>query len=593
MIAMKKKKHAHASLYFVDEEVELDESFERDEESIPRLSDEQLESLERKGVYTPGPETKTNRRTIQPTKASSDTSIGEKGEPVSVASGNIVAPRLREDRSHFNRAVQSRIDEDEFGFNFDERGFDFWSAGVRIGMVAAVFALCVWLAGLWRNSDPVRDSELPKLSAASLVNSKSIGAPMGLSASDPSSDFRITTKQISDIEVGMRVPAHNPDRTDAERASASTNVDPKTWRVFELELEKENGAGKLELKLLRPVSWLVDEVAKTDALLIESLIAESESSVPELSDEATQFLSDLESQSTTDVIASMVGLASRFGNPVNATLGYFNDTWQSELQSIVEYELCRDDSIDSILAGEGVGSEVYLTMPELGAVGFAKVLSISAAPEVNAGPGEVVTGTFRHSSAQVLDLRFDASGIRNTEMAQTAPVGFSNDSQPTSRHLSSSGLTPQASSLTLGVTAAHPFWSVDREEFVPAGDLRQFERVVAIDGREFRLTSITPRDGPETVYNFEVANEHVYYVGDDGLLVHNLYLTHMHHSIPRAIQRRLAKAGNAAANSSNVIGRAGLPNRIKVSARQRQGWLGLIAEAIAGSLHPNDLAAVP
>jgi hypothetical protein len=30
-----------------------------------------------------------------------------------------------------------------------------------------------------------------------------------------------------------------------------------------------------------------------------------------------------------------------------------------------------------------------------------------------------------------------------------------------------------------------------------------------------------------------------------------------------------------------------------VSARQRQGWLGLIAEAIAGSLHPNDLAAVP
>lgn len=424
MIAMKKKKHAHASLYFVDEEVELDESFERDEESIPRLSDEQLESLERKGVYTPGPETKTNRRTIQPTKASSDTSIGEKGEPVSVASGNIVAPRLREDRSHFNRAVQSRIDEDEFGFNFDERGFDFWSAGVRIGMVAAVFALCVWLAGLWRNSDPVRDSELPKLSAASLVNSKSIGAPMGLSASDPSSDFRITTKQISDIEVGMRVPAHNPDRTDAERASASTNVDPKTWRVFELELEKENGAGKLELKLLRPVSWLVDEVAKTDALLIESLIAESESSVPELSDEATQFLSDLESQSTTDVIASMVGLASRFGNPVNATLGYFNDTWQSELQSIVEYELCRDDSIDSILAGEGVGSEVYLTMPELGAVGFAKVLSISAAPEVNAGPGEVVTGTFRHASAQVLDLRFDASGIRNTEMAQTAPVGI-------------------------------------------------------------------------------------------------------------------------------------------------------------------------
>ena len=35
--------------------------------------------------------------------------------------------------------------------------------------------------------------------------------------------------------------------------------------------------------------------------------------------------------------------------------------------------------------------------------------------------------------------------------------------------------------------------------------------------------SIAPRAGPETVYNFEVANEHVYYVGEDGLLVHNAY----------------------------------------------------------------------
>jgi hypothetical protein len=35
------------------------------------------------------------------------------------------------------------------------------------------------------------------------------------------------------------------------------------------------------------------------------------------------------------------------------------------------------------------------------------------------------------------------------------------------------------------------------------------------------LTDITPRAGPETVYNFEVAGEHVYYVGSDGLLVHN------------------------------------------------------------------------
>jgi hypothetical protein len=68
------------------------------------------------------------------------------------------------------------------------------------------------------------------------------------------------------------------------------------------------------------------------------------------------------------------------------------------------------------------------------------------------------------------------------------------------------------------------------------------------------------------VYNIEVHGGHVYQVGELGLLVHNACTTHMHHSIPRAIQRRLAEAGSAAASSANVIGRAGLPNRISVEA---------------------------
>ncbi|HMO16319.1 MAG TPA: polymorphic toxin-type HINT domain-containing protein [Pirellulaceae bacterium] len=78
-----------------------------------------------------------------------------------------------------------------------------------------------------------------------------------------------------------------------------------------------------------------------------------------------------------------------------------------------------------------------------------------------------------------------------------------------------------AAGQTLSVTAEHPFWSVTRDEFVPAGELVLGEEVVTIDGQIWRLTSITPRAGPETVYNFEVAGEHVYYVTSDGLLVHN------------------------------------------------------------------------
>jgi hypothetical protein len=84
--------------------------------------------------------------------------------------------------------------------------------------------------------------------------------------------------------------------------------------------------------------------------------------------------------------------------------------------------------------------------------------------------------------------------------------------------------TSSTFSQTLGVTAAHPFWSVTRDDFVPAGELELLEQVVTIDGQIWRLTAITPRAGPETVYNFEVAGEHVYYVGSDGLLVHNAYV---------------------------------------------------------------------
>ena len=74
----------------------------------------------------------------------------------------------------------------------------------------------------------------------------------------------------------------------------------------------------------------------------------------------------------------------------------------------------------------------------------------------------------------------------------------------------------------IGVTATHPFWSADRQAFVEAGNLLLQERLKGIDGQEYRLTSIVPRAGPETVYNLEVAIDHVYYVGQNGLLAHNM-----------------------------------------------------------------------
>ena len=73
-------------------------------------------------------------------------------------------------------------------------------------------------------------------------------------------------------------------------------------------------------------------------------------------------------------------------------------------------------------------------------------------------------------------------------------------------------------SFSLGVTAEHPFWSIDRQAFVAASELRLHERTLSIDDQPYRLTSITPRAGPEPVYNIEVANYHV----GPRVLVHNM-----------------------------------------------------------------------
>ena len=163
--------------------------------------------------------------------------------------------------------------------------------------------------------------------------------------------------------------------------------------------------------------------------------------------------------------------------------------------------------------------QIWLEMPELGAVGFAELVANEACPEIADGPGQVVTATFAHGSAQVLDLVFEPMDAWTADSRILASPETRQAFQSTTEHDS------HGSSLTLGVTAAHPFWSMTRDEFVPAGEMELGEQVVALEGQLWRLTSITSRAGPESVYNLEVAGEHVYYVGGDGLLVHNVYIS--------------------------------------------------------------------
>ena len=136
-----------------------------------------------------------------------------------------------------------------------------------------------------------------------------------------------------------------------------------------------------------------------------------------------------------------------------------------------------------------VGKEIFLDLGHMGARGFARVVAIKTCPpgcfeESEDSSSRFVTGTFRHSSGEVYDLKLES------------------ESKP------------------IGVTATHPFWSVDRQDWVSAINLQIGETLDTVSGTT-RVEGFTKRPGREPVYNVEVEGDHCYRVGESGVLVHN------------------------------------------------------------------------
>jgi hypothetical protein len=140
-------------------------------------------------------------------------------------------------------------------------------------------------------------------------------------------------------------------------------------------------------------------------------------------------------------------------------------------------------------AGVVDGGTFFLELPEMGAVGDAYVEAILPCPPITKGPGNVVTGVFEHEadpSTRILNVAFS-----NGEVIE-------------------------------GVTENHPFFSVDRNDFVPVGEMREGETVKIVDGLT-QITDIKSRFAKvgELLYNLETHNEHVYQVSNAGIVVHN------------------------------------------------------------------------
>ncbi len=141
-------------------------------------------------------------------------------------------------------------------------------------------------------------------------------------------------------------------------------------------------------------------------------------------------------------------------------------------------------------SGAKVGGLIRLAIPEMGVAGPAKVLSIGPCPPIQERqPGlQIVTGTFKHKAKLVL-------------------------------HLHLKGLDKP-----IGGTPNHPIYSLDRGDFIPAGNLRIGERLKTRDGVATWVTKVDTIPGEQTVYNLEVHRDHVYYVSNLAVLVHNSYV---------------------------------------------------------------------
>lgn len=171
----------------------------------------------------------------------------------------------------------------------------------------------------------------------------------------------------------------------------------------------------------------------------------------------------------------------------------------------VDFELPRpDETVTKInlrrpnwwlkeIGADSIGKKVYLDMPELSLQGWATVTAIRINQldtrfwDENRDGNYVnrpITGKFTHESNNVYNLH------------------FGDNVKP------------------LGITGSHPIWSVDRNDWVGAIDLKIGEVVKTQDG-EVILKSREKLNGRHKVYNLEIYRDHNFLVSTDKILVHN------------------------------------------------------------------------
>jgi hypothetical protein len=175
--------------------------------------------------------------------------------------------------------------------------------------------------------------------------------------------------------------------------------------------------------------------------------------------------------------------------PNEETWKRFSLTARDDEGAIVEAEFIRPDwwiEENRIAAGE----LMPLAIEELGLSGYATIQTVEDCGPIARGDGSVITGRFTTSRVNVI-VRLTVTG-------------------------------PDGTAEVLEGTTVHPIWSVDRNDWIQLCEIEEGERLQATDGIA-TVVSIAIVSANVPVYNIEVHGEHVYQVGEIGVLVHNTY----------------------------------------------------------------------
>ncbi|MEI7462033.1 MAG: hypothetical protein WCK15_21790 [Pirellula sp.] len=178
-------------------------------------------------------------------------------------------------------------------------------------------------------------------------------------------------------------------------------------------------------------------------------------------------------------------------DPVQSEWGLISMTMVRDDGGIVDAELIRPWAwirSHRIQAGK----PLPMNIPELQVTGVAIVTSISECPTIAEGEGSVITARFL---------------TRQVDVIARAEI-----------------LGADGSIEVVEGTTIHTIWSLNRNDWVPLGELEFGEKLSGLSGIATVL-SLTLLNRTIAVYNLEVHSEHVYQVGELAVLVHNSYLT--------------------------------------------------------------------